>query len=222
MEAHDPERVGGSMRLFLITELEAHFIEEHGLSAQQLGHIRKLCQSNGVSYLQILEVNDAKLHAGQPDPQDLAWLAGLYEGEGCLVRKHDTRNDTVSWELSISSTDEDVIRRAHAVARVGSINFIKRQKPHWSDKYRWRVSKRDHIARVINEIIDQLGIRRRVRVEEFLGWYAEVSGIIEVRQGEGKSEHMMQTLRELGPHHYSKGDAYTYSADDVPPDADPI
>lgn len=103
---------------------------------------------------------------------DITWLAGLYEGEGTLVFKQDKRNDTTAWNLSITSTDEDVIRRAHEIAGVGTVTQVKRGKPHWQDQWRWRVSKRADIATILTKIQPNLGERRGARVAEFFEWFA--------------------------------------------------
>lgn len=50
--------------------------------------------------------------------ENLAWLAGLVEGEGSLTLERKSRN---TLRIKIKMTDEDVIRRAHAVAGVGSV-----------------------------------------------------------------------------------------------------
>ena len=100
-----------------------------------------------------------------------AWLAGLYEGEGSLVRRTDARNSSVSWELSITCTDADVIERAHAFTGLGSVTLVRRQRPHWQDKYRWRLGSRDEIAFVLGLLAPHLGQRRKAQVDAFLDWY---------------------------------------------------
>jgi hypothetical protein len=94
-----------------------------------------------------------------------------YEGEGSLVFRRDRRTLAESWELCLSSTDQDVITRAQEVATVGAIDFRKRQKPQWKDQWRWRVSKRAEIAQVAATLLPYLGERRSARIEDFLNWY---------------------------------------------------
>lgn len=106
---------------------------------------------------------------------EAAWFAGWYEGEGSLTRRTDRRTGSVSWELAVSSTDEDVIRKAHAMIGVGNVQFVKRQRPNWSDKHRLLISRRHQIAFVLDAIKDHLGTRRRGGVETFLDWYRSVT-----------------------------------------------
>ena len=102
---------------------------------------------------------------------ECAWLAGLYEGEGCLVRRVDRRSGAISWELSISGTDADVIERAHTLTGVGSTNSVRRQRERGQGAYRWHVASRDEIAFVVGLILPHLGRRRSVQAQAFLQWY---------------------------------------------------
>jgi len=86
---------------------------------------------------------------------DIAWLAGLYEGEGCVYRgaRHVT--------LSIKMVDEDVIRRAQVIAGCGSV-----RGPYWHGKHArqqqwtWAVSRRNDVIALIESMRPWLGTRR--------------------------------------------------------------
>lgn len=96
-----------------------------------------------------------------------AWLAGLFEGEGCLHR----RKDNGGYELVIAMTDRDVVDRLPDLTGYGTVRFIRRPEPHWSDKWRWRVGKRDHIAELLTAMLPYLGCRRGMAAAEFLAWF---------------------------------------------------
>lgn len=114
---------------------------------------------------------------------DIAWLAGLYEGEGSLIFKFDKRNGTEAWEITLHSTDEDVIRKAHAIAGVGHVTLVdkKRERPEWADQWRWRVSRRDDIRSVLERIEPYLCSRRRAKAQEFFNWYLAYTHASRVR-----------------------------------------
>lgn len=95
----------------------------------------------------------------------IAWLAGLYEGEGCLSRHREG-----GWALTIASTDRDVIERAKLVAGVGHITFKKRQMEHWQDQYVWRVTRSDDLVKLVEKLRPHLGIRRGRTADELLRW----------------------------------------------------
>jgi hypothetical protein len=78
--------------------------------------------------------------------ENLAWLAGIFEGEGYVQgrprtykRKDGREFTTVGFRMTISMTDEDVITRAHQIAGVGNLNGPRRSpsmvargaKPMW-------------------------------------------------------------------------------------------
>ena len=99
---------------------------------------------------------------------NIAYLAGLFDGEGCVQykqrietkKKHKgpgTRKTKV-WRitLEISMTDEDVIRWVHDFVKCGSITLNIKNKspssePHWKDQWRWRCTHRDayHVAKML-------------------------------------------------------------------------
>lgn len=105
-------------------------------------------------------------------PRDLetAWLAGLIEGEGCI-----TFGDKHGVAVVVQMTDEDVVRRAHDVGRVGNVTgprLCGPHKPQWS----WRVTSRDEVRDVLVAIRQWMGTRRRQRIEEALQRLAANTG----------------------------------------------
>ena len=67
--------------------------------------------------------------------ENIAWLAGLFEGEGCIqIDKH-------GFYLTINMTDEDVLRRVQKITDSGSVTGpmfrSKNHKPLWKWKVRW-------------------------------------------------------------------------------------
>src|SRR5665213_179839 len=61
--------------------------------------------------------------------ENLAWMAGLFEGEGYVqgrprsYKRADGRSfTTIGYRLAITMTDEDIIRRFHRLAGVGNVN----------------------------------------------------------------------------------------------------
>lgn len=101
-------------------------------------------------------------------PLNIAWLAGLFDGEGCVYMR--TVNGTVLNRivLAIAMTDEDVVRHAHEVAGVGFVRergtLTKGGKRVWE----WRVTNAEHAAGLAMTIYTFLGSRRQARIRELL------------------------------------------------------
>jgi hypothetical protein len=73
------------------------------------------------------------------DPALLAYLAGLFDGEGCLGSRANGRKPK-TWTLEIAMTDESLVRLYHDTFGVGTV--IEKVLSGWSRKpqWRWRVT----------------------------------------------------------------------------------
>ena len=109
------------------------------------------------------------LNQGQMEKQisthDLAYLAGLFDGEGCVQykqrldskRKNRPKRYKV-WRISLemSMTDKGVMEWVFNTVKCGNLKLnIKNKspssKPHYKDQWRWRCSHRDayQVAKLI-------------------------------------------------------------------------
>lgn len=116
----------------------------------------------------------------------IAWLAGLYEGEGTLVRHRDRgdRSETRAWTLAITMSDEDVIRRAHGLTGMGKVRETRysETRTYW----RWNVCASGELAEILPRLLPYLGARRAARVRECLAWLEAKE--INNRQQRGSSD----------------------------------
>ena len=88
---------------------------------------------------------------------DAAYLAGLFDGEGCVIYKQhlDTkRKDRPKrykvWRIALemSMTDKPVMEWVYDLVKCGTLKLnVKNKSPssksHWKDQWRWRCSHRD-------------------------------------------------------------------------------
>lgn len=99
----------------------------------------------------------------------MAWLAGLFEGEGCVfIRKSDGRAPLA--QVTISMTDEDVIRKAASVAGLGSVcgpfgPYTTPRKPLW----KWQVARFEEAQAILGAMYPWLHSRRQAKIREVLG-----------------------------------------------------
>jgi|SRR5581483_2720508 len=89
---------------------------------------------------------------------EIAYMAALIEGEG-----HIRPTGKTSARVSVGMTDEDVIRRVHAMAGIGSVAgpvTRNRKKPYWT----WQVGNKKDVLRLLTAIAPVMGERRRAQI----------------------------------------------------------
>jgi len=85
---------------------------------------------------------------------DKAYIAGLFDGEGCVSykqymrkRKHN-KKAYPTWQirLEIAMTDKSLLLWLHEVLGVGTVNVKRYKTPYavgWKKQWRWRCTHRD-------------------------------------------------------------------------------
>lgn len=97
--------------------------------------------------------------------EDIAWASGLFDGEGCICQKKDGYRAV----LTLSMTDEDLVRRFHE--KVGGFGTVTHRRPSkYGNKpfWAWRCSKREHVQAILAAFWCFLGERRREKAAEML------------------------------------------------------
>lgn len=100
--------------------------------------------------------------------EDLAWAAGLFEGEGSFSTRRKSRDRGLLARMQM--TDEDVVRRFHSIIRVGNVTgpyFAKGKKPIWI----WQVGSFEGVQHVVASLWEWLQSRRRWRSAYLLQLY---------------------------------------------------
>lgn len=88
---------------------------------------------------------------------DVAWVAGLFEGEGSIGIDSNAG-------AGLGSTDEDVVRRVHQLTGVGHVHEraqLQSGKRFWF----WKVTRADDVITFLRAIHPYLGERRRERAD---------------------------------------------------------
>lgn len=98
---------------------------------------------------------------------EAAWLAGMYEGEGCLYSRITQRRRYP--RIRIRMTDEDVVRKIHTISGVGLFYESSPPKENRQQLYVWEVNKLSDVKTVFRHIYPWLGKRRRAKVDELMG-----------------------------------------------------
>lgn len=93
---------------------------------------------------------------------DVAWVAGLLEGEGTWGG-----NNKSVW-VSCTMTDLDVLEKLQRTVGVGKIYQGKKQKPHYKDFWIWQLRKKQQVATLSKALLPHMGKRRRERIEHIV------------------------------------------------------
>ena len=107
--------------------------------------------------------------------EQIAWAAGLFEGEGCFTIATTTwprNNGRVSYTKQIRSkinmTDEDVVRKFHAIVGIGSVVYVSPTSEKYLPQWQWYTGKVEEARYIYTLLREHLGKRRRMRAEELL------------------------------------------------------
>src|ERR1051325_242005 len=104
---------------------------------------------------------------------EIAWLAGLFEGEGCVSF---TGKNCV--QVSINMTDKDIIERAYKLfGEKGSFRYYKSKNPNHKDTWNWAVSERDQAIELITLLLPWMGERRSSKMKAALARLENNRGI---------------------------------------------
>lgn len=121
---------------------------------------------------------------------DLAWAAGIFEGEGTIVTYWPNTMKYPALSLAVSMADEDVVQRFAAVVGTGKVDELRRRGEK-KTMYRWKISRRSEVERVLTDLLPYLGQRRTGVALKALS--TPSSGI---RWGEGKRAGESSKYRE--------------------------
>jgi hypothetical protein len=103
------------------------------------------------------------------DRADVAWAAGLFEGEGSIGTFRSKNCETP--RLVLSMTDYDVIVRLHQTVGFGRVNGPyqrNRAKPTWKPQWVWSVTGFERVQALLAAWWPWLGARRRAQVTAVL------------------------------------------------------
>lgn len=93
---------------------------------------------------------------------EVAWIAGILEGEGCWTGGPNRQG---RWVVAVRMTDEDIVERLFSVTGVGRITreeSVRGYKTAWI----WQVAARPHREWLTLKVWPWLGARRRARIRE--------------------------------------------------------
>lgn len=99
---------------------------------------------------------------------DLAWAAGLFEGEGCINVYRQKGRKFIRITLSLCSTDRDVVERFAKIVGYKEVTELKRYTKKNKIVYRWQTAHTEHVKRILRELMPYFGKRRTRQASDAL------------------------------------------------------
>lgn len=119
--------------------------------------------------------------------EEIAWAAGVFEGEGCFsVSKR-------SLTVQVNMTDQDIVERFGSIMGFGKVRTKTTSNPKHKPQWIWIAQTRAEFTQALTLFEPWLGERRLARARGILAGL-ERKDYIEVRcQDCNKTEHVMRT-----------------------------
>ena len=104
---------------------------------------------------------------------EMAWAAGLFEGEGCIgIIGHGASvgNRIRPWvKLTVQMTDRDVLERFFSIVESGGVSLHHRaNRPRHKDCWSWQAGARSDVERILLAFLPWFGERRAAKAREAL------------------------------------------------------
>lgn len=138
---------------------------------------------------------------------DIAWAAGLFEGEGCFSFSHSSSRRTKTPRMSLVTTDLDVLEKFAGIMGIGGIHPLKQQEGQRKPQYMWVANRGKDFEYGFELLRGHLGKRRLDRGLEIVEGYQ--SQVEEYTQGRpcptcGETFRPMDTYFASGNGHSPK------------------
>lgn len=130
---------------------------------------------------------------------DLAWLAGLLEGEGAFmvqrVPASARQGARIRIRISLQMTDRDVVERVCDITGLGVVRSVKAQKAHHKDTFQWQVSAMKPVTDLMEQLRPLMGERRQGQIRACLAAIVEAGGIPQRRRRHGQTKYKVDGCR---------------------------
>lgn len=110
----------------------------------------------------------------QGPANNLAWAAGLFEGEGCIQCPRPANRRKAYPGLSLCMTDEDVVRRFHLTVECGTVRKREPRREGWKAAWVWSTQQAREVERLLMAFLPYLGSRRASKAREALDLCASI------------------------------------------------
>lgn len=106
---------------------------------------------------------------GMMTAEEIAYVAGLLEGEGCFTFNHPKTQKYP--KIRMETTDYDVACRVQSYFDCGTIRTVKKRKAHWKQSYVFQISAVEQVREALLAIRPWMSERRAERIDLLLSSY---------------------------------------------------
>lgn len=103
---------------------------------------------------------DRQCYTNYMDQLQIAWVAGLLEGEGTFVRRSGN-----SCVISCEMTDKDTIQKLFSFVGAGNIYFCPSRNEAWKDTWKWQLTDSMCILELLQSIYPWMSDRRKIAID---------------------------------------------------------
>jgi hypothetical protein len=101
---------------------------------------------------------------GWAEDTDLAYLAGLMDGEGSIMHMVRGRGHPI-WVVKIAMTDRPVIEWLHKFGGSFTVEPVSQRYKNHLDMYRWWMTRRSDVRAILQAMLPYLQVKRDKAVE---------------------------------------------------------
>ena len=98
---------------------------------------------------------------------EVAWAAGLFEGEGCITR--NLSHGKSYRKLSMNMTDKDVMQKFVDIIGYGNLNgpyYYSGDRAHCKPRWQWEIGRKGEVLRALKLLLPYFGERRAEKATE--------------------------------------------------------
>jgi hypothetical protein len=100
-------------------------------------------------------------------PENIAWFAGFYEGEGtCYIQRGGRNGTRPEWRLAVIQVPQNITEPLEKCLEIWGYGII--WGPNNDGKYTWRVSNRKQVREIVTLIRPWLSQKRRQQIDAAL------------------------------------------------------
>ena len=134
--------------------------------------------------------------------EDLAYIAGLFDGEGCVFLTKRYVRRAIALRINVTNTDETIIRWLFEKTAIGIVGSDPRKRHgRWKPVWWWTIGRSDHATKFLSAIRPFLKIKHKQADLALSANVFEEKHLLAIRclNARGSASHMPGTSKDPAP-----------------------